>query len=159
MNFKELKESLKNMDEVNFILPNGSYVPRHFHLTEIGLSTKSFIDCGGSKHEIYKATLQLWTGKDDNHRLKPEKFLKIVHSSENLFESEEIEVEVEYQNETVGKFGLSTDGKNFILSNTHTACLATELCGFDSIHSKAKKNLESLGKLTINNCTPGSGCC
>lgn len=159
MNLKELKTSLKNMEEVNFILPNGSYVPSHFHLTEIGLSTKTFMDCGGSRHDDHKVTLQLWTSIDYHHRLKAVKFLNIIRSSDSLFESEELEVEVEYQTETVGKYGLSFDSKNFRLSNTQTDCLATELCGIDAIKTKAKKSLESLGKVAANTCTPGAGCC
>ena len=48
MTLSEFKKALVNLDQVNFIQPNGNFVPRHYHLTEIGLSSKQFVDCGGT---------------------------------------------------------------------------------------------------------------
>jgi hypothetical protein len=47
MRISEIKEQLTNLENVTFMLPNGSFVPEHFHVTEVGLVTKNFIDCGG----------------------------------------------------------------------------------------------------------------
>ena len=47
MKLSEIKRELSALENVVFILPNGNYVPEHFHVTEVGLITKHFIDCGG----------------------------------------------------------------------------------------------------------------
>lgn len=155
MKLSQLQNALTSMDEVHFTLPNGDFVPSHYHLTEIGLSTKTFVDCGGSKHEDKKVVLQLWTSIDYDHRLKAPKLLNIINTSLPLFAGEDLDIEVEYQaNETVGKYALGFDGNNFNLLVTKTDCLATVLCGIDAIKSKTKVNLASVGT-----CTPGGGCC
>jgi hypothetical protein len=159
MKISQLQETLKKMDEVPFTLPNGTFVPAHYHLTEIGLATKTFLDCGAKRHQDKKVLLQLWTSIDTNHRLKAEKFLNIINSSLPLFDGEDLEVEVEYQAaDTVGRFALDFDGIKFTLQGTKTDCLATQLCGIDAIKSKTKKSLSALVG-NIETCTPGGGCC
>jgi hypothetical protein len=159
MKLSKLKEVLENIDEVNFLTPDGKFVPRHFHLTEIGLNTKSFIDCGGKRHELKSVVLQLWVNVDYNHRLKAHKFINIIETSMPLFNGEDFDVQVEYQTDTVGKFELEYDGNNFRLIGTKTDCLATELCGIDSVKTKTKRSLVSLSSSTETVCTPGGGCC
>jgi hypothetical protein len=159
MKLSQLQEALNTMDEVHFTLPNGNFIPRHYHLTEIGLGTKTFIDCGGKRHQDKKVILQLWTSVDYNHRLKADKFLNIINTSLPLFEGVDLDVEVEYQTDTIGKFALDFDGNNFNLLGTKTDCLATDLCGIDAIKTKVKKNLNSLGSAAESCCTPGGGCC
>jgi predicted transcriptional regulator len=45
---KKLSEKkLDTLENVTFQLPDGTTVPEHFHVTEVGLITKNFIDCGG----------------------------------------------------------------------------------------------------------------
>jgi hypothetical protein len=159
MKLSQLTTALQELNEVNFILPDGSFIPRHYHLTEIGLSTKEFIDCGTKRHTNKKITLQLWVNVDYNHRLKADKFLNIINSSSSLFNNEDLDVEVEYQTSTIGLYNLDFDGNNFRLLTTKTDCLATELCGIDSISSKPKMALSDLGASDDSCCTPGSGCC
>ena len=155
MKLSQLQQTLASMDEVLFTLPNGDFVPRHYHLTEIGLSTKTFVDCGGSRHENKKVVMQLWTSIDYNHRLKAPKLLNIINTSLPLFDGEDLDIEVEYQgNDTLGKYALGFDGNNFNLLATKTDCLATELCGIDAILAKTKVSLA-----TVGTCTPGGGCC
>jgi hypothetical protein len=48
MKISELKARLNDVDTLVFELPNGTTVPAHFHVTEVGLVTKHFIDCGGT---------------------------------------------------------------------------------------------------------------
>ena len=158
MKLSELQQALSQMDDVNFKTPDGNFIPRHFHLTEIGLNTKSFIDCGGKRHDDKKVSLQLWTSIDYAHRLKADKFQNIINSSLPLFEGNDLDVEVEYQTETISKFALSFDGQQFQLIGTKTDCLATDLCGIDAVKNKVKKSLTSLGK-AVESCTPGGGCC
>ena len=44
MKITEIKNILKQLKEVSFILPNGKHVPPHFHITELGIISKEYID-------------------------------------------------------------------------------------------------------------------
>jgi hypothetical protein len=48
MKISEVKNVLQQVTELTFTLPNGTKVPSHFHVTEVGVITKHFIDCGGT---------------------------------------------------------------------------------------------------------------
>ncbi|MGB5395356.1 MAG: DUF6428 family protein [Lutimonas sp.] len=154
MNLSELKQNLKKLDRIAFQLPDGNFVPRHFHVTEIGQISKRFIDCGGTLRNEEKVSLQLWNENDYDHRLHPEKLLHIVELSEKALELKNGEIEVEYQGETIQKFGLEFDGVNFILSTKQTDCLAKEKCAIPTSKPKVK-----LSELTSSCCTPDSSCC
>ncbi|XZF13449.1 DUF6428 family protein [Chitinophagaceae bacterium MMS25-I14] len=155
MRISELKEKLAEVSAINFKLPDNTYLPVHFHVTEVGLVTKHFIDCGGTERKETVANFQLWEAGDYDHRLAPQKFLHILNLSQKILGSEDLNIEVEYQQGTIGKFGLEFDGKDFLLTPKQTACLAQDACGI-----LAKKNL-SLSELTVQSscCTPGGGCC
>ncbi|MEP0713355.1 DUF6428 family protein [Algoriphagus sp.] len=156
MKISEVKSALNQLDNIAFQLPNGDLVPTHFHVTEVGKITKHFIDCGGTVRTENVANFQLWNADDYNHRLHPEKLVHIIELSEKVLELEDLEVEVEYQAETIGKFGLDFDGKNFLLTNKQTDCLAKEKCGIPE--HKPKVRLSVL-KASEESCVPGSGCC
>ena len=69
---------------------------------------------------------------------------------------EDLEIEVEYQSDTIGKYDLGFDGENFLLLAKKTACLANEACGVPEQRKKVEMvNLAG----TSNSCAPGSGCC
>ena len=110
MNLIQIKEHLKNAQSVNFMLPNGTMVPENFHVTEVGLISKHFIDCGGTIRDEKVVNFQLWNANDTEHRLKAEKLLNIIHLSEKKLGLPNLDIEVEYQNETIGKYGLDYDG-------------------------------------------------
>jgi len=129
MKLSEIKSILKDAESVNFLLENGKTVPEHFHVTEIGVVTKHFIDCGGKIRQESKANFQLWDANDYEHRLKPKKLLNIISLCETKLDIGNFEIEVEYQDETIGKYGLAYNGKDFLLTNMETACLAKEQCG------------------------------
>ena len=76
MKLSELKKHLSEVNQLTFVQPNGTFVPRHFHITEIGLVTKHFIDCGGALHNEQTASMQIWVAEDFDHRLKPSGRLK-----------------------------------------------------------------------------------
>ena len=154
MNLYELKQHLTKLDRIAFQLPDGNFVPGHFHVTEIGKISKRFIDCGGTLRNEEKVSLQLWNENDYDHRLHPEKLLHIVELSEKALGLENDEIEVEYQGETIQKFGLEFDGVNFLLSTKQTDCLAREKCAVPANESKVKSS-----ELTSSCCTPGSSCC
>lgn len=156
MKLSEVKSALGKLDTIAFQLPTGELVPTHFHVTEVGKITKHFIDCGGTVRNEHVANFQLWNADDYNHRLHPEKLLSIIELSEKVLEMEDLEVEVEYQAETIGKFGLDFDGVNFQLTSKQTDCLAKDKCGIPE--QKPKFRLSSL-QTSDASCTPGSGCC
>ena len=153
MKLSEIKKHLTTLQAVNFQLENGTNVPEHFHVTEVGIVTKNFIDCGGTVRNEKVANFQLWDANDFEHRLKPQKLLNIIALSEKVLAMEDLDIEVEYQAETIGKYDLEFNGKNFILVSTQTNCLATDKCGIPP--AKLKVNL---GKAETA-CTPGGGCC
>jgi hypothetical protein len=158
MKLSEVKEVLKKLDAVVFQLPNkNGFVPEHFHITEVGLITKNFIDCGGTVREEKVINFQLWEASDYEHRLAPSKLLAIIEKSEEIFKFDDLEIEVEYQSETIGKFGLDYNGIFFQLTNKNTACLAQDACGIPA--EKQKIKLSEIGGATTVSCTPGGGCC
>src|SRR5664279_5576050 len=124
MKLSEIKEHLHTAEVVNFELQNGTTVPGHFHVTEVGVVTKHFVDCGGTVRNEKIANFQLWDANDFKHRLKPQKLLNIIALSEKKLNIGDLEIEVEYQSDTIGKYGLHYNGKDFVLVPKQTACLA-----------------------------------
>jgi hypothetical protein len=153
MTLAQIKQVLPTLGTVNFILENGTQVPEHFHVTEVGSITKHFIDCGGTIRNEKVVNFQLWNANDTDHRLKPTKLLNIIKLSEDKLGIEDGDIEVEYQGETIGKYDLEFDGSNFILHNKSTNCLAQDKCGIPV--EKLKVNLAE----KTSCCTPGGGCC
>jgi hypothetical protein len=157
MKLSEIKKILSTLTDVNFRLPDGALVPEHFHVTEVGVVHKHFIDCGGTIRNEKAANFQLWNANDTDHRLKPEKLSKIIALSEEVLGLEDLEIEVEYQSDTIGKYGLDFDGKNFILTSKRTDCLAKDNCGVPV--EKKKVSLLELQNTKQSGCTPGGKCC
>jgi len=160
LSLTDLKESLQKVDQLQFRLPDGSPVPSHFHITEAGLITKHFIDCGGTIRKEYALTMQIWYSVDYNHRLSPEKFLKILDKAEPLLENRDLPIEIEYQTDTIGKYNLEFNGMDFLLLTTKTDCLAKETCAIkpESEHSDRSKK-HSVRQREMSVCIPGGGCC
>jgi hypothetical protein len=156
MKLSEMKNHLAQAESVNFQLEDGTAVPEHFHVTEVGIITKDFIDCGGTVRHEKVANFQLWDANDYEHRLKANKLLNIISLSEKVLGMEDLEIEVEYQAATIGKYDLGYDGKNFLLLAKKTACLAPEQCGVPEV--KQKVVLQNLAA-GAGVCTPGGGCC
>ncbi|MBB6329656.1 hypothetical protein HNP24_000606 [Chryseobacterium sediminis] len=154
MKLSEIKEILPTLSNVEFQLENGIFVPEHFHVTEIGIITKHFIDCGGTIRKEKVINFQLWNANDLEHRLKPAKLLNIIKLSEEKLGIEDAEIEVEYQAETIGKYDLDFNGNHFVLKNKQTACLANDACDIP-----AEKQKIQLSELNNACCTPNSGCC
>jgi hypothetical protein len=157
MKITAFKNTLEKIKELHFEMPDGSLIPSYFHITEVGKTTKHFIDCGGSIHTDHFANFQLWFDeRDTEHRLTPSKLLHIIGLSEKLLGHDDLEIEVEYQNETIGKYGLELQNGIFRLTNKNTDCLAIEKCG---IPPMAKAG-EFIGIISKENacCTPGTCC-
>ena len=158
MKLSELKDALAQISEVQFQLPDESFVPAYFHVTEVGEITRNFIDCGGQIRTENKINFQLWyDARDLNHRLSTQKLLGIIRKSERVIGLKDYEIEVEYQEYTIGKFGLEFDGEKFLLMNTYTDCLAQDKCGITDAVNEAEEEKSSAEKVTV--CVPGNGCC
>lgn len=142
--------ALNQVEAVHFITPTGARVPSHFHITEVGQIEKHFIDCGGTERKESKVNFQLWSSDDVDHRLQPQKVIDIIRLSQQRIGISDLAIEVEYQGETIGKYGLDFDGTNFILTSTATDCLAKDNCGIPAKES-APPSQEC--------CDPSSGCC
>ena len=155
MKLSEIKKLLSTADTVSFELQDGTMVPENFHVTEVGVVTKHFIDCGGTVRNEKVANFQLWDANDFEHRLKSQKLLNIIGLSEKVLGMEDLEIEVEYQLNTIGKFDLDFNGKHFVLVSKKTACLASDACGIPQ--EKMKVNLSEIQNQ--NTCKPGGGCC
>lgn len=155
MKLSEIKKQLAELDTIAFQLPNGELVPNHFHVTEVGKITKHFIDCGGTVRNEEVVNFQLWNANDYDHRLHPEKLLHIIALSEKTLGIGDLEIEVEYQGQTIQKFGLDFDGNHFLLTSKHTDCLAKDKCGVPAEKPKVK-----LAALTSEPCcSPDGNCC
>jgi hypothetical protein len=163
MKLSAVKEVLNGMERLEFQLPNGTLVPSHFHVTEVGQIEKRFIDCGGVVRNEKVVNFQFWNANDYDHRLHPEKLVNIIELSEKVLKIEDAEVEVEYQGQTIEKFGLDFDGQKFFLTTKQTDCLAKDNCGIPAEKlAKPKFQLSQLKELqttSSNCCQPGGGCC
>ena len=155
MKLSDFKKQLSTITDINFVLQNGTVVPKHFHVTEVGQVTKRFIDCGGTVRNESVVNFQLWDANDFEHRLKPQKLLNIIELSEKVLGIGDFEIEVEYQSTTIGKYDLDFNGIDFVLLNKKTNCLAQDQCGIPAEKQKVK-----LSELTKQpGCSPGGSCC
>lgn len=119
------------------MLPDGRFVPGHFHVTEVGRVQKDFIDCGGTRRSTTSCVLQVWVADDTDHRLAAGKLAGIMEVAAPLLGSEELPVEVEYESGVVSQYPIgraeaTPSGLLFELRTKHTACLAPQKCGIDS---------------------------
>ena len=119
---------------IQFMLPDGDYVPAHFHITEIGRVHKDFVDCGGTVRSSTACVLQVWVADDVRHRLDASTLARIFRTARPLLGSDELPMEVEYESGVVSQFPVSAaevtpSGILFHLGAKHTACLAPDRCG------------------------------
>ena len=114
-----------------FILPDGDCIPAHAHLTEVGHVVKRFVDCGGVMGMSETVLLQTHVGRDTEHRLKSDRFAKILKLGERVLPHDQLEVEVEYDCCVVAQYPVlevnpAGDHLDVILGRRHTQCLAQE---------------------------------
>lgn len=153
MKLREFKEILANNQEKQFLikLPNDKKIPQSFHITEVGLVTKVFIDCGGKVHKTETCQLQAWIGSDINHRIETGKMLGILELSTSIVPDESVDLEIEYEDDSISQYPVSQaivteEAVTLVLSLKHTDCLAKELC--------LPKPSDQVGC-----CDNGGGCC
>lgn len=122
--------------KMHWMLPDRSFVPVHYHITEVGKILKEFIDCGGTVRSTKACVLQIWVAHDIDHRLETTKLSAIMRGARPLLGSEDLPVEVEYEAGVISQYPIggmeqTPSGLLFYLGTKHTACLAPEKCGVD----------------------------
>ncbi len=133
------------------MLPDGSSVPKSFHITEVGMVTKRFIDCGGKVHQVETCQLQVWIGEDIDHRIETRKMAQILEVSGSIIADDSLEIEIEYEERIISQYPvkealITEETVTLVLSLKHTDCLAKDLCGTDSKANEA-------------GCCGGGSCC
>jgi len=126
-----------------------SFVPGHFHVTEVGRVHKDFIDCGGTVRSATACVLQVWVADDTEHRIDTSKLARVLRLAAPLVKTTDLPVEVEYESGVVSQYPLAAieltpSGLLLHLGNKHTACLAKDRCGVAPVES---------------NCCETPGCC
>lgn len=144
--FKEMLEAHPE-NELAFIFPGGNSIPSHAHVTEVGRTEKTFLDCGGKLRQTALCSLQIWVADDEEHRLKAGKLAAIFEKASGLLGTDDPELQIECQQDSISLFSvqeasLSNGVLAFNLETKQTACLATDVC---------------LPK--EDECCSGSGCC
>lgn len=136
MNVKELRAALNAHPDakMHWMLPDRSFVPEHYHITEVGRVQKDFIDCGGTVRALTSCLLQIWVADDTDHRLRTTTLEKIMEVAGGVLQSDALPVEVEYEDGKVSQYPVAgvevtPAGLLFHLGTKHTACLAPEKCG------------------------------
>lgn len=136
MTFNQLQSALESHsgEFMHWMLPDKSFVPKHYHITEVGVVRKDFIDCGGTLRSKASCVLQIWVADDIDHRMDATKLLEILKRAKAVLELDDLPVEVEYESEVVSQYPVSDvestpSGLLFYLGANHTACLAPDKCG------------------------------
>jgi len=152
MNITELKDILEEnpTKSLDFILPDKTSIPSHFHITEVGHVKKDFIDCGGTRRSSSSCILQAWVAdNDEDHALSAGKLGSILKLAGKILPSDDLVVEVEFESPYISVFPIESadsTGKTIVFQLTakHTDCLAKEKCGIED---------------TSSCCSTESGCC
>jgi hypothetical protein len=133
MKYRQLQELVENHPHTfpRFILPDGDRIPVHAHVTEIGHVVRNFIDCGGETGREEKVLLQTHVGNDAEHRLRSDRFLKILQLGSRVLPNADLNVEIEYDCGVVAQYPVAearSEGQylDLILEGGRTQCRARE---------------------------------
>lgn len=131
MKLSDLRSALEKHPTTmpRFVLPDGDFIPAHAHVTEVGHVLKNFIDCGGVMGKSETVLLQTHVGQDTDHRLKTDRFAKILQLGGKVLPHDQLEVEVEYDCCVVAQYPVSEvrpagDHLDVVLGKRRTQCLA-----------------------------------
>ena len=152
MKLRELQSILETNPETfaRFVLPDGDCIPAHAHLTEVGHVVRNFIDCGGLSGKEEKIVLQTHVGGDTAHRLRSDRFAKILQLGHRVVPNADLDVDIEYDCCVVAQYPIAEakpDGNylKLILRRGHTQCRARER--------------EEKAKTATGCCTESAACC
>ena len=130
--FKALLEDNRDK-QFRLQLPDERAIPVSFHITEVGLVTKSFIDCGGKIHNVQTCQLQVWLGSDSDHRIEAGKMADILKVAQKIVPDDNLDLEIEYEDQMISQYPvadtfINDEAVTLLLTTKHTDCLAKELC-------------------------------
>lgn len=137
MKLSTFQQTLQTITHPIFVWSDGSKIPSHYHITEIWLIYKRYIDCWGELRNEMKISMQLRYADDLDHRLTSEKLLKIIDIYTDQISAQDLDIEVEYQADTIGKYWLTRDDGIYTLTPTQTDCLAKDACGIPQKQQKS----------------------
>jgi hypothetical protein len=133
MTLHDLENALEANPELfpRFVLPDGEYIPAHAHVTEVGHVVRNFIDCGGLTGKEEKIVLQTHVGGDTDHRLRSDRFARILQLGNRVIPNADLDVDVEYDCCVVAQYPIAEaapdgDHLNLILRRSRTQCRARE---------------------------------
>jgi hypothetical protein len=133
MKYEALETALERYPEtlLRFVLPNGDCIPAHAHVTEVGHVVKSFIDCGGLIGKEEKIVVQTHVGDDVDHRLRSDRFAKILRLGRRVIPNVDLDVDIEYDCCVVAQYPIAEARRegghvNLILHRGRTQCWARE---------------------------------
>jgi hypothetical protein len=158
MKLSELKKILNDngLKPLRFILPTGTKIPIHAHITEVAKVEKQFIDCGGTFRKEALCRLQIWFAEDTDHRPTARMLVKILEKSSSFLGTENLDVDVEYETPFVSQFPiLEVDADDEVvtlrLGTRHTACLAEDRC-LPPAKVKTPTAFKPLPELKVSKC-------
>src|ERR1043166_2429611 len=95
MKLSELKPILNQHSaaHLRFVLPDGTSVPAHSHVTEVARIDKRFIDCGGTLRNESHCRLQTWFSDDTEHRLTAGKLARILDKAQTILGADDLDVD------------------------------------------------------------------
>lgn len=153
MRLSELKNLLvENASRnIRFILPTGSKIPPHAHVTEVARIDKKYIDCGGTRRTDTVCRLQTWFQDDTDHRLTAGKLAAILEMSASFFDKEDPEIDVEHEAPFISHFPIEKiendrDTLMVYFGVKHTACLAEDRCLPPNLNAPYEFNLLPKGR-------------
>jgi hypothetical protein len=133
MTLRNLQETLEKYPTrfPRFVLPDGDYIPAHAHVTEVSHVVRNFIDYGGMIGKEEKIVLQTHVGDDKEHRLRSDRFAKILRFGNPVVQSVDLRVDVEYDCCVVAQYPIAkarTNGNylELVLQRGRTQCRARE---------------------------------
>jgi hypothetical protein len=133
MNLRDLQKTLQENPNSfsRFVLPDGGLIPLHAHVTEVAYSVRNFIDCGGLTGRDEKVVLQTHVGNDTDHRLRSDRFARILELGKGVIPNGNLDVDVEYDCCVVSQYSIietrsSGEYLDLILHRGRTRCRAHE---------------------------------
>jgi hypothetical protein len=114
-----------------FVLPDGDYIPAHAHITEVSHVLRNLIDCGGVTAKEERVLLQTHVGNDIHHRLRSDRFAKILQLGSKVVPNADLDVDVEYDCCVVSQYPITNvratgDHLDIVLARGRTQCRARE---------------------------------
>jgi hypothetical protein len=135
MKLSEFKAILARQPDssIFFVLPTGTKIPPHAHVTDVARVDKRFIDCGGVFRTESVCRMQIWFADDTDHRVGARMLLKVLDKAAVFLETDSLEIDEEYEAPFISQFPIlrveaSNDSLLVHLGIKHTTCLAEDRC-------------------------------